>query len=408
MSKTKAKPVKLLDYFQSVYLVECMKGTRPSTRQSVMRSVERFVAFTRGDVKIADVTPDMFRRYCEWHLETNRGAPTSAYGDVVRVRKVLRAAGRCDLRPPKASSPPNAKAKPPEAPPNAPLDVSKFYRDFYRVHRVVSRGYDQQITMTLANLRRFHKGPFYFEDLPTLLNRWVAWLETTLSPRSIKSKRAAIITLWYAAAELGMCPPPVPRLIRRPKCQRPAPDAWTLDEMRAILGACQTFRGQYYANGVDRGRFWEAFVRVCYDTALRRGDMLAVRRSQLESIEGGHVLRTVQSKTGDGVVHVLRPKTVEALEAIFPPERELIFEWPHTMRTLHHHWSDVLAAAGIDPQNRRNGVQKLRRTSASHLERENPGAASAHLGHRSADMARMHYLDPKIHKAALPLPPAID
>jgi integrase len=175
--------------------------------------------------------------------------------------------------------------------------------------------------------------------------------------------------------------------------------------MRALIEACRIFRGQYYSNGVDHGRWWEAFVLVCYDTALRRGDMLALRRRQVEKAAGGFVVRIVQEKTGDGIIRQLRHFTMNAVDATFPPDRELIFDWPHSVSTLHDHWKEILQHAGMDPDNRRNGVQKIRRTSASHLERVKPGAATAHLGHRSADMAPRHYLDPKISRGDLPMPP---
>lgn len=190
---------------------------------------------------------------------------------------------------------------------------------------------------------------------------------------------------------------------RKPNTPRPAPDAWTLDEMRAIVEACRKFRGQFFLNGIDRGRWWEAFVLVSYDTALGRDDMLAVKRSQMESDKGGAVLRIAQDESCTDLIRRLRPATVEAVNATYPPNRELVFDFPHSRYALHLHWKEILQFAGLDPLNRHNGVHKLRRTSAIHLERTNPGAGMAHLGHRSADMAMKHYPGPK--DSDIPLPP---
>ena len=56
---------------------------------------------------------------------------------------------------------------------------------------------------------------------------------------------------------------------------------------------------------------------------------------------------------------------------------------------------------------RGNGLQKLRRTSATHLEAVAPGSATTHLGHATPAMARAHYLDMRIITPLCPLPPEI-
>ena len=67
----------------------------------------------------------------------------------------------------------------------------------------------------------------------------------------------------------------------------------------------------------------------------------------------------------------------------------------------------VIEAAGL-PDTPGNGPQKLRRSSASHLERVCPGSASHHLGHLTPDMAIKHYLDPRIFNEGRELPPPIE
>jgi integrase len=402
MSKQSSKPVTLLDFFERVYLPERLKNKRPSYRQAYSRTVQRFTAFCRGDIEIVKVTPETFKAYKDWHMECHRGAPATVYGDVVRIRRILAAAGRCELRGQKARRQPNVTPRD-----DLPLEVDAFYSKVYKREKCVSDGYDMQIRIALRSLRRFHKRPVLFDELPDVMNRWIAWLQLNNSPRTVKGKRATVLTLWLAAADYGICDSPDTRHIRRVKIQRAVPDAWTLAELKSLIEATAMIERSFYPNGVERRLFWEAFIRVCYDTALRRGDMLALKRSQIEKIEGGHVLRSVQSKTGDGIVHRLRPATVAAVDALFPPTRELIFDWPHGMNAFHHHWQEVLDCAGMD-LDRRNGVQKIRRTSASHLEAISPGAATKHLGHRTGDMARMHYLDEKISRGELPMPPDLD
>jgi hypothetical protein len=127
----------------------------------------------------------------------------------------------------------------------------------------------------------------------------------------------------------------------------------------------------------------------------------------IELCDGKHYIRVVQHKTREGITCQLREETVKAIKATFPPKRELIFEWPHTPSIFYRHWNNLVYEAGLEV-NRRNGPQKLRRTSASHLEAASPGTATAHLGHRSADLARKHYLDPNITQQKRPIPPSLD
>lgn len=390
----------LQEYFETVYLPEHLKDKRPATRQAFCRTIDRFIAYNRGDVKIADVTPEAFTRYLQWYVECNRGAPNTAKDDIVRLRRMLAAAGRADLRYR------YARPKIPDGS-GLPRDLQRFFADVFCEQRVIGPRTIEQLRVVIDSIEDFHGKAVTFDDLPAIVNRWLEYLELRVAPRTVKSKRAGLITLWLAAYDNGVCPKPETRRIRKPKCPRPTPDAWTMKELQALIDAAVQFRGEHYATGIDRGLFWDALIRVCYDTGLRRGDLLTLKFSQLETDdEGEHVLRTVQSKTGDGIVHRLHPTTVQALRAIAAPERETIFDWPHTKETFARHWHDILIAAGQKPT-RRNGLQKLRRTSASHLEAEQPGAATLHLGHRCGDMARLHYIDPKIAHGKKPMPPAI-
>ena len=396
------KQTKLQDFFEKVYLPEYMREKKPSYRQAYCRSIERFVAFLRGDKLISELSSATFKAYKDWHQECHRGAPSTAASDVIRVRRVLVAAGRCELR--HKNSHLGVKR---EAPENVPLEIGKFFKKVYCVQKTISPKYAQQMEITLRSLRRFHKRDVLFDELPIVINRWLAHLELKLAPRTLKGRRATIICLWYAAADEGVCDPPDIRKIRKVKVNRPTPDAWTLEEFQKIVDAAQEFRNDWYRNGINRADYWDAFARVCYDTALRRGDMLAIKCSDVETTTQGTFLRTVQSKTGDGIIHRLNPKTAEAVQKIMTPKRDVLFDFPHTVRAFHDHWKDMLDKAGQDPLNRRNGVQKIRRTSASLLEAKHPGAATAHLGHRCADMARMHYLDPKVSRGDVPTPPAL-
>jgi hypothetical protein len=69
----KTASLTLLEFFEQVYLPEQLQDAKPSYRQRFCRIVERFVAYHRGDVRLADITPDVFKRYKDWYLDCNRG-----------------------------------------------------------------------------------------------------------------------------------------------------------------------------------------------------------------------------------------------------------------------------------------------------------------------------------------------
>ena len=52
-------------------------------------------------------------------------------------------------------------------------------------------------------------------------------------------------------------------------------------------------------------------------------------------------------------------------------------------------------------------IKWLRRTSATLLECVHPGAAKAHLGHRTHGLAYKHYVDPRLLQQNKPIPPSI-
>ena len=97
---------------------------------------------------------------------------------------------------------------------------------------------------------------------------------------------------------------------------------------------------------------------------------------------------------------------MQAISKTIPPHRELVFPWPYRREQLYVHWRKILRGAGV-PVTARNGIQKLRRTSASHLEAVQPGSAMRHLGHATRGLAEKHYIDPRVAVARPPLPPEL-
>ncbi|RIK73639.1 MAG: hypothetical protein DCC68_24510, partial [Planctomycetota bacterium] len=150
------------------------------------------------------------------------------------------------------------------------------------------------------------------------------------------------------------------------------------------------------------GRILEAIIRVEQDTAMRRGDLLTVTWGEV--YEGGVIQWTCQ-KTDEPIVKRLRPETLAACDRVRVAHDDRLIPWSRRIDRLYPWWKLLLSIAGL-PADYRNGLQKLRRTSATALERVSPGSAAWHLGHKTPGMAAAHYLDPAQCSTPM-LPPAI-
>ncbi|MCA9258508.1 MAG: phage integrase SAM-like domain-containing protein [Planctomycetales bacterium] len=393
----------LIDYFETVYRPQKLAGKSASYIQCFERSLERFCMFHRGDIAIDKVTDEKLNEYRDWHLRSSRGTTATSRDDVLRIKRIL-AASRHHLRKPKKRT---ASKKRPES----PTGLRDFFETVYVQERRLGRKTAAQFRWALDDFERWHKRPVRFEDLDSALSPYVEHLEEReLSPATIKSRRAYFITLWrYAFAIGAVDEKPETLRIRQVALANRLPDAWTFEQMQTLLRACRTCAGgdSHYPSGIRRSYFWEALARFIYDTGVRRGDALATRFDQLGQNDDGYFVRLVQRKTRQGLLAPLSKGAWEAIERIREPKRELIFEWTQSEHCFHNHWRAIVTEAGL-PVGQREGMQKIRRTSASHLEAVHPGAATRHLGHKTPDMARKHYIDPTISEGPRPLPPELE
>lgn len=239
-----------------------------------------------------------------------------------------------------------------------------------------------------------------------VVNDFLATLAEEYSPSALRGYRNAVVSLWKAAFQWELTDVQ-PRRVRRVKVPPPMPDAWTMGEAARLIEAADHLHGN--ANGIPRSVLLRAWMLAQYDVGFRTADMLALRRDAIDWQTGVVVIR--QEKTGFPITRRFSPAALEAMAATFAwkADRERVFPLSkdRSRRGLYRAWRQLLESAGL-PISPRNGPQKWRRTSATHLARSaGVEAASEHLGHRSADLARRHYLAPDQAYAPPPLPPAL-
>lgn len=220
------------------------------------------------------------------------------------------------------------------------------------------------------------------------VNDWLDQLRIDHAPDTVRTQRGNILVLWWYAFRERLVEEP-PLRVRKLRPIRRSPTAWTLDEVRLLIAAAESFHTR---------RLWTgSLIRAGYDSGLRLGDLLALRRDAVAA-----VMRIRQAKTSRPVAVRLRPETLQAIEAhlaISPPDTLV---WPLWGRreALYRHLRQVVAAAGIRP----GTFRWLRRAAATQMERVEPGRGTDLLGHASRSTTEQWYLD-RSQLENVPLPP---
>lgn len=400
----------LRDYFDGVF-AKRMHVEAHKYAQSYVAAVDRFHAFMRGDIALRDVTEQKLDQFCDWLIGRARAAPSTVHTYAKRIRRIVREAsggtvfpkqnGQHETSPPGAVREAKDDPKLPKLARKGNMTLRAFLENYYLREKQLAPQTQRQMRMAVAAFDKWAGREVRFYELRELLNEWLRSTEGSHKPKTIKNRRGYIVSLWSYAAECGRASDPPVTRIRKVRVPKPVPDAWTHAELAAMFDAC-TLTPNYFPNGIPVGPFLRALIMVGYDTGLRGQDLFLLRFDALQA-----QIRMVQQKTGWGHIAPLGEDTLEAIAETVPPRRELVFPWPYRRETFHLYWTRMLRRAGL-PTGRRECLQKLRRTSASHLARENPGAVMRHLGHKDPSMAPKHYIDPRIGDGPRPLPPRIE
>jgi integrase len=217
-----------------------------------------------------------------------------------------------------------------------------------------------------------------------------------LSPYTVKSRRAAILLLWRAAwREKLVAAAPID--VRKIRCPETLRTTWTEGEIVRLVVSCHTLRGYFTATGIQRGAYYSSLVMAAWDSGLRLCDLLRLRR---DAIDADGTVRLVQHKTGKAHVAWLTARTMQEIEGIFPPTRELV--WPLWARREQFYklFRRVLGASGLS-----GSFRKLRRSSGTAVDAIQPGTGWQHLGN-TPETARRWYINPAVY-ASRPRPPAL-
>jgi integrase len=235
-----------------------------------------------------------------------------------------------------------------------------------------------------------------------LIASFLAWLrDTDIAATTVNGYRATIVAVANHAYNARLIDRPL--RVRKVRTVTNPPLAWTAGEFRQIMAAARMFRQGWTYGTVHGGRircdwFWEALLSVAFETALRRGTLLAIRQTDVDLTTGWLTVDGSTCKTLKGQSYRLSADTIAALKRIWKPARKYVFAYA-TLREINSHFGKILKASGVPLSNRRafNKFHQIRRTAATLIAAHPQGgitAAQNLLGHTSGEVTRRSYIDP--------------
>jgi integrase len=392
---------RLRDYYRDVFRPELAKEAEATTYTHYNGYLADFLRFAGQGVLIADVTEELLAEFRAWCSRLLLLSIPSIDHRWWFIRRII-----VHWRPKPTSAHATRPAR--NAKCNAPEGSLLWLLEArYLPERNIGPRTEEMYRWSLRTIGRFlGRVPMLADLNKQAVNDYLVWSEKQpIKTLTVKGRWSVLRVLWRYAWDNELIAD-LPRGIRKLRIPPAIPTAWTPAELTRLLVATQSTVFDCWTGREDRlihvGRFLNALVRLSYDAGLRRSDLLSVTWDQLQS-EGRLV--TVIQKTQQPHVSLLRPATMLSLAAVRVASDNRLLPWPWRVSHLYPFFRRLLAVTGL-PGGPRNGLQKLRRTSATWLEAASPGSASWHLGHSTPTLARQHYLDPR-YAAPSHLPPAI-
>lgn len=264
----------------------------------------------------------------------------------------------------------------------------------YLSERIVSRDYGRQIQAVASRLKAF---------TAVEANAYLKSRLEQVSPTTVCNERRVLRTLWTYAFETGLTDAP-PRAILRVRQECRPVRAWTVDDLRDLVKAIKPWHGRLFGNGVDKGVWLEVWVRLAYDTGARYGDLFSWTTA---NVRHGLVEWTT-NKTNVPCSRRLRPETRLAVGELAQNRRKCGLDTGRVVPILGgvccRRQSFKILRCVLDQAGLEGSGKWLRRSAATHVEQQRPGAGSQFLGHKTPGLAARHYLDQSQLQVDLPVP----
>lgn len=271
----------------------------------------------------------------------------------------------------------------------------EFFEDVYSSERNLRSESIRQLAMSVRIFVDFiGRNPHLDELNHKSLNDWVSENPRNWSAKTLKRRVCDILSIWSYAYSIEATENKPNRMrIRKPRSPRKIPDAWTLEQLKSMMMAAESF-GTYMPNGVRKSDLLKSIILVGYHTVLRPSDVARLLRSQL--VPDGEPV-PMEKRLGDEVLVRTPNYVVEFIDRQYPKDVTKVFAWPYRREHFYQGiWKPMLRKAGL-PDTKRDGLQKLRRTGVSHGESIERGYGASLAGHRPGSRVTYDsYVDPRV------------
>ena len=221
---------------------------------------------------------------------------------------------------------------------------------------------------------------------PENINRLIVWLKQNgRQKHTLQSRRRGLLVLARYAKRKRLIKFDFD-LVVLVRCPETPKDVWTPEQMRELLdGVSKIPDCRLPETHIKRRLYWRSIILAAWDTALRQSDL---RSLKLEDFHSNH-FTIIQTKTGVGHRGMIRPETLEAIEATFegPAEnRERI--WPAHRRK----WFCMDFRKIVEQTSLKGTFKKIRRSSITDVELNAPGSGFIHAGHTNPNTTFKWYI----------------
>jgi integrase len=191
--------------------------------------------------------------------------------------------------------------------------------------------------------------------------------------------------------------------VRMERAGRKLPRYVTGDHFAALYAACEHARKPADVPNVAPADWWRALLVTGYMTGWRIGDMLGLRREDVDLDAGTAVIRweTEGNKGRRDELVKLHPVVIEHWRKVVVGFDPCVLPWNHHRRTLDEEWLAIQQAAGIRLVCRKQhehtehcqayGFHDLRRAFATmNADKLTPDALQALMRHKSYQTTQLY------------------
>lgn len=180
-------------------------------------------------------------------------------------------------------------------------------------------------------------------------------------------------------------------IIRPVKLEPLEPDSWSIEEVTKLIEACDYLPHNEWAQ-------WRTFLQVAYYSGLNACD---IRRLEKSNIDARGYIPFTRSKTRKRVFVAIPEELAEEILS-FAPDAGPIWPLLTSEEAFRMRFQRLVKLAGISP----GSFKRLRKTSGTLVELENPGFGHRHLGNE-AKIFEQHYEDRRVTQSSPTMPPVL-